>query len=432
MSRDSQDGLKWEETLFAKVPRWTREPSIKAIESVCRQQLGICAGDPCNVSFYAAGAFNKLFLVTCADQSLLMRVSLPVYPRLKARAEVATLGWVRHETKIPVPKVVAFADNNCDEIEFEWILMEPMPGVPAHQRWRKMSMKQKVAFTRRVADFQAELCSRGNPVSVFRNIGTLDLDTRSGNIHIPTAVAPGQLVSLEFFVGDHLHNDVPRGPFRSSYDWLSSQLKKNLLQQEAVFYNPQNDYAREEAEEILGPARRLLSLLPKVFSATEEQPEVTALFHDDLNLHNILVDEDGDITAVVDWESALPIWMATRMPKFLDNKSREEEPKRDRYMDDPSDGTESVEKDSGTDKLDNEGKCSLYWIHRMEYEATQLRKVYKAKLKQLWPDWPLEESCVNADFFDAILECSAGVFVKQLNRWIDSLENGIFIRWADT
>ncbi|KAH7132858.1 hypothetical protein EDB81DRAFT_763375 [Dactylonectria macrodidyma] len=32
--------------------------------------------------------------------------------------------------------------------------------------------------------------------------------------------------------------------------------------------------------------------------------------------------------------------------------------------------------------LDNEGKNELYWIHKMEYEKTQLRNIYTARLKE--------------------------------------------------
>lgn len=134
MSRGSQDGLEWEETLFDFIPHWKREPSLKEIESVCRQQLKVPAEHPCTVSFYAAGTFNKLYLIVCADQSSLMRVTLPVSPRYKTRGEVATLTWVREHTDIPVPKVIAFEDSNDNDIGFEWILMEIMPGAPAYQR----------------------------------------------------------------------------------------------------------------------------------------------------------------------------------------------------------------------------------------------------------------------------------------------------------
>ena len=190
---------------------------------------------------------------------------------------------------------------------------------------------------------------------------------------------------------------------------------------------------REDAEETLGSAQRLLSLLPKVFPEDQEFEVATAIYHDDLSLHNILVNEKGEITGIVDWEcvSAMPIWLTAKTPKFLVGQRREEEPIRDMYADeDPTESANS--KDNGDpDNLDNEGKNSLFWIHLMEYETTKLRAVYEARLRQLWPDWPLGQSDTDVDFFEAVLQCSAGIFVKKVNKWVDSLERGDPIRWAD-
>lgn len=433
MPRISQDGLEWEETLFNLIPRWTREPSLRDIEDVCRRQLGVPVGRPCTASFYAAGAFNRLYLIVCANQSLLMRVTLPVSPRYKTRGEVATLRWVRGHTDIPVPEVIAFEDSNDNDIGFEWILMELMPGTPAYQRWRTMSMEQKSAIAKRVAEFQVQLSCYGLPDSLFRKIGTLDLENAHEDTVTPARVTPGKLISHEIFIGDRLKYDVPRGPFRSSHEWLSSEIRLIILKQTEAFENAEDDDDREDAEEILGSAQRLLSLLPKAFPEDQEDDVATALYHDDLNLHNILVNEQGEITAVVDWQcvSAMPLWMATKIPKFLVGERREDEPIRDNYADEVPTESAEARNESGPDDLDNECKNQLYWIHLMEYETTKLRAVYEARLRELWPHWPCEESHIKVDFIDAVLQCSSGVFVKQVDRWIDSIERGYLIRWSD-
>ncbi|KAK4203378.1 phosphotransferase enzyme family-domain-containing protein [Triangularia verruculosa] len=435
LPRASQDGLEWKETLFDLVPQWTREPSIPAIENVCRQQLGIPSEDRCTVTFLTSGLFNKLYIVECATGPLIMRVTLPVYPRHKTRAEVATLRWVHENTTIPVPKVFGFDDNNENEVGFEWTLMELMEGTSAHRRWRNMSMEQKVAFTRQIAKFQAELSGFGKPVSLFRSIGTLDIQefAQGGDAEHLEKVAPGLLVSHEFFMGDRLHYDVPRGPFHSSHDWLSAELNIILLAQTAVLGSTEDEDDREDAEEILPVARKLLSLVPKVFPVTLDKPEITALYHHDLHLNNILVNEEGEITAVLDWEcvSAMPLWMSTKVPKFLDEPTREEEPQRDLYANEtPEEAAAVIESRHDPDYLDNEGKNQLYFIHRMEYEATQLRKVYEATLRQLWPKWPLEESHAEIDFFQAIAACD-GIWVKRARRWADCMEKGERMRFED-
>ncbi|KAI0444767.1 kinase-like protein [Xylaria telfairii] len=406
MPPDSQDGLAWDHGLFDTVPRWTREPSIPAIERICRKQLNLSPTDLCSIAFYAAGAFNKLYRVDCADQSFLMRISLPVHPHHKTHGEVATLNWVRHNTTAPVPKIIAFDDSNNNEVGFEWIMMELMSGSPAYQTWRAIPMERKVVLTRRIAEIQAELFHYGKQDLAFRNIGTLH---RIESAEAVAAVAPGQMVSHEFFMDHRLRYHVPRGPFRSSYEWLESQLNIIILEQLAAIEEAKDDDDREDAEEILASTRRLLSLLPKIFAQTNEAyTEPTVLWHDDLNLHNILVDEKGEITGIVDWEcvSASPLWITIDMPRYLKGESRPEEPIRDNYANETPEESLASQDCDDPHKLDNEGKNSLYWIHRMDYEATQLREVYKKRLRQLWPDWPPRDSDIKLDFYEALPEAS--------------------------
>lgn len=389
---------------------------------------------PCTAAFHASGLFNKLYMVKCARGPLILRVSLPVYPRHKTRAEVATLRWVRENTAVPVPEVLGYDDGNDNEIGYEWILMELMQGTSAHKRWRTMSMEQKVVLTKQIATFQAELSGLGKPGSMFRSIGTLD--TRAGrkiDAGDPKEFVPGLLVSHEFFMGNHHHYDVPRGLFCSSHDWLSAVLSTILLHQTAVLEETEDEGDREDAEEVSSAARKLLSLLPKVFPPASDEPEATGLYHHDLHLNNILVNEQGEITAVLDWEcvSALPLWMQTKVPKFLDWPARDDEPRRDAYADEtPEEAAAAARRRNDADYLDNEGKNELYFIHMMEYEATQLRKVYEARLKELWLDWPLEESYVKVDFFQAISQCD-GIWVTKASRWADYMEKGEVVRFKD-
>ncbi|KAI9155569.1 Altered inheritance of mitochondria protein 9 [Paramyrothecium foliicola] len=437
MVRPMQDGLRWKQTLFNLVPEWTREPSTGAIESISRQQLKIHSKDPCRVTFHAAGLFNKVYLVHTAGSCFVMRVTLPVYPQHKTRAEVTTLKWVRETTSVPVPKVFGFDDSNDNEIGFEWILMEYMQGTLARKRWRTMSMDQKVALTKQFAMFQFELSGLEKQESAFTSIGTLDvqkscLQDNSEAMIAMIKPAPGRLVSHEFFMGDHLGYDIPRGPFRSSHDWLSTLLAIIKRHQTWILETSEDEDDIEDAEAILPVTQTLLDLLPKAFPTYLTSPEPTALYHDDLNLNNILVNDQGQVTAVLDWEcvSALPLWMLPRVPKFLDGELREDEPRRDSYRDETiEEAAAEAAKRNDPHDLDNEGKTDLYWIHKMEYETTQLRKVYKAKLKELCPEWA-EERTLESDLYEAALQCD-GLWMGKAQRWAERTKKGEFVRFED-
>lgn len=169
---------------------------------------------------------------------------------------------------------------------------------------------------------------------------------------------------------------------------------------------------------------------PRSSPTALDESEATGLYHHDLHLNNILVNGEGEIAAVLDWEcvSALPLWMLTKAPKFLDWPAREEEPQRDTYADETPKA--SVAPARKRNDLDNGGKNELYYIHGMEYETTQLRKVYEARLRELWLDRPLEESHVETDFFQAVSQCD-GICVKKTRRWADRMAKGEIVRLED-
>jgi len=270
-----------------------------------------------------------------------------------------------------------------------------------------MTMEQKVVFTQRIATFQAELLRQGKAESPLERIGTLTLNGSANEQQKDSAagrpIDVGQLVTPEFFMGDNLFYNVPRGPFNSSHDWLAAQLNIILVHQTAILNKTDDEDEQEDAENSLSVARKLLSLAPKVFPPSPDVAETTALYHHDLHINNILVSDQGEITAVLDWEcvSALPLWVATRPPKFLEEPVREEEPLAEDYADTVND--------------------DLYGIHRMEYEATQLRKVYETRLKELWPGWPLGEKDVEVDFYQAVSLCD-GPWRKWVGKWVDRLD----------
>ncbi|KAK4445488.1 phosphotransferase enzyme family-domain-containing protein, partial [Podospora aff. communis PSN243] len=366
----------------------------------------------------------------------MMRISLPVDPGAKTRGEVATLQLVRRKTDVPIPKVIAYDDTSSSEIGFEWILMELMPGRPAYYRWRRMTMPQKETLVSRVADFQAQLfrCgpSSSGPLSSsrggFRSIGTLTTSETSLS-------SPGPIVSKIFFEGPHFHYTVPRGPFSSSHDWLRSHLMIIIKEHTTALSNA--DAAdREYAEGVLRVTRKLLRLLPKIFPSHIHPPERTVLWHDELSLMNLMVDDAGRITAVIDWEcvSTMPRWVASQMPEFLRGTRREEKPDRSRYTDVSETGSSDFSTSDGGgedglgDSLDNEGKTELYWIHLMEYEQTQLRKVYAARMRHLRPEWDVEvaEGHLKVDFLEAVTKCGGGFYLRRIEQWVDAVERKEF------
>lgn len=106
----NQEGLAWKRRIWGFQPCWTREPDIQIIREIARPYLSSaeCRDPVCQVDFFAQGAFNKLYKVSNKTAALLMRVTLPVDPQYKTWSEVSTLSFLRANTDIPVPRVIAF------------------------------------------------------------------------------------------------------------------------------------------------------------------------------------------------------------------------------------------------------------------------------------------------------------------------------------
>lgn len=423
MTSISRNGLAWDESGFDITPVWTKQPSLEAIANVSREKLQIADSEACRVSFYAAGSFNKLFLVQTSQRQLLMRVSLPVHPRSKTRGEVITLRFLRRETDTPIPEVIAFDDSCNNDIGFEWILMELMPGVSAYKKWRTLTTFQKVAIVQRIAELQAQIFNHA-----FSGIGTLTVGDEQQN----RQEQPGEMVSRFYFWGNHFDYDVACGPFRSTHDWLASYLEIIIKDQIKAIDEAEDEEGEEDAAFALALAHRLLHLLPKTFPPLESHPEQSVILHEDLSLSNILINEQGEITALLDWEcvSAMPLWMTTTVPKFLRGSDREEEPKRQDYAD--VNDNESAE-DTEDGDLDNEGKNELYWIHLMEYEKTKLRRLYHAHMRKLRPGWDteIERNAIMADFVGAVFRCGQGFYLRRIAQWVDVIEKGNLSRLQD-
>ncbi|KAF4849619.1 hypothetical protein CGCSCA4_v004224 [Colletotrichum siamense] len=351
MSRPNRDGLVWEhDAIWGPSPEWAREPSLEAIEKVCRRHLNFDENSRCDVSPYGKWGGKKTYLVQGNDRKAIMRVFLPLDPGYQTR----------------VPEVFVFDDSSDNEIGFEWMLMEFMPGIRAHKRWRKMPMAKKEAIAEKMADYHAQILDAGTRLKEFRTVGTLYFDELKENDQPPSELhfTPGRVVDYVFFCGNNYNYDIPRGPFESSQERLKSLLNIIILEKTAEAENAETESDKDE---------------PEAIAETVPWSPIT-------DLEDILIDDDGNITGLVNWNSVstMPSWFLTQMPSFLDGKVRNREPVREIYGNDNGD-------DWKDDGLDSEGKTILYWEHLMQFEQTKLRKLYTARMEKLRSGWSVEE-----------------------------------------
>ncbi|OAF60260.2 hypothetical protein VC83_02768 [Pseudogymnoascus destructans] len=119
-----------------------------------------------------------------------------------------------------------------------------------------------------------------------------------------------RIVSMHFFWGDHIHQDVSRGPFSSTRNWMDARLalSEHDCRSTLTKYSDRNgidtddEDALDDAQRTLNIVNRLKALVGQIFSIGHLEDEPSMLFHDDLSQHNILVDDGGALTGVLDWE----------------------------------------------------------------------------------------------------------------------------------
>ncbi|KAK3348676.1 hypothetical protein B0T25DRAFT_591390 [Lasiosphaeria hispida] len=245
------------------------------------------------------------------------------------------------------------------------MLIELKPGKPTWQAWRKMTMAAKIWMVEQMADFQSQIFRHE-----FQSIGTLLLG--EGEAPDTAAVKPGRVVMQHYFQDERYDIDILPSPYRSTYDWLHAYISLLQQQQQKLIleYAVYQEY-KDDATATLSLADNLAALLPKIFPAMVAQPKQTVLLHSDLSLANIVVDDDGKVTAVVDWECC---------------------------------------------GLDGHRAPPKHLIH---YETTQLRKIYTAKMKELWLQWEVEEvndGFLRRDFPRAIQRCAVVRYLPSCDR----------------
>lgn len=231
---------------------------------------------------------------------------------------------------------------------------------------------------------------------------------------------------IPIFVADKLNSKVPRGPFKSSYAWLEAYLRTTLNEQRKLAETEEDEGDRIYSKRAAEVAELLADFLPEICATFTFTSMKTALWHDHLSFDKLLVDDQGRISGVLDWTVAFvsPLWYRTKHPRFLDNIEREEKPHPDQYGD-------ALEEDYTRAEIEfNEGKDQLYWIHLLEYELTQMRKIYKAHMVALMPDWEeqLSRAVLKLDFYRAIQFCEGGFFLPEVCQWLNCVRLGEKVR----
>lgn len=211
------------------------------------------------------------------------------------QSEVATLKFLERTT-VPSPRVFDFATETANNpVGVGYILMEKVPGKSL--RWALATKEQRKNVMAQLADVFIEL--HKYPFDLF---GSLD---DPGHTHI----GPFARESLTDFVQSEMR---PIGPFSSPDQYHRSSLRLILdLILRGEMYS-------QQAIDAYLIHRFLLDLIPSVapspLPSSTHNDQSYYLKHADDKGDHIMVDEDFNITAIIDWE-----WAYTAPPAHAFN-----------------------------------------------------------------------------------------------------------------
>ncbi|KAF2189972.1 hypothetical protein K469DRAFT_625997, partial [Zopfia rhizophila CBS 207.26] len=267
-------------------------------------------------------------------------------------SEAATLKYIRKYSSIPVPEVYSYSSTTLNEIGVPFILMSKARGSPLGTRtWHSLlhdipnssviprqclTEKERKKVMRQLGAITSQLsCLR------LDKIGSLFEE--EGCYSVKTCLSPGLLLH-----GRHTLKDIPRGPFSQENEYFSSLISALLLHiqylslEHHAFFAPvpvpaeYNSYASylsatdrwndfitvgskidssKNRLDYFIAGRLLEGMIPSLISESEAFASTFGdgfpICHPDLSTSNIFVDDDFNITCIIDWAFSSSVPNAT-------------------------------------------------------------------------------------------------------------------------
>ncbi|EEP78409.1 predicted protein [Uncinocarpus reesii 1704] len=248
------------------------------------------------------GGFSRAFIFTTDDgRRVVAKFPMPVAgsPRFITNSEVATITYLKSNTKISIPEILDWNDDPSNPIGSAYIIMQHAGGVSLQQAWPGMSSLQKMH------------CIRDINKNIMQ-LSKLDFPAY-GSLYFSDATFFGseskfKLQDEKYCVGPHCKTtywDCNVGEPRYYHFKGPNQGPSLLNQGQAVF--------------------------PKLIQHPQLQSNAApTIFHPDLHKRNIFVSEDDPtvVTNLIDWQSASiepAFYYSDDVPDFAKPPSEETE-----------------------------------------------------------------------------------------------------------
>lgn len=264
------------------------------------------------------GAYNILFPVRFADGARWI-LKIPAAGGSEARwddsaaraleSEALTMRMLTKNTSMPIPMVHAFDASMQNPLGCPFILMDYVSGRPLYERWfndTAFENKEDLeAFRTRTLETLATSMAQLTQFTYNRS-GSLSFDAKGNFRELGPARVYDAATMHNNLYNDKTSNDLPFrdvGPFLDLRDYLRHMVDRH----------------RPSSERFgIGLYRMLALFIEWLPEDYVKAPFV--LIHPDFDLQNVLVEEDGTVCGLIDWDgvAAEPRYLGCESyPKWL-------------------------------------------------------------------------------------------------------------------
>ncbi|KAK8079501.1 hypothetical protein PG997_007319 [Apiospora hydei] len=472
-----QIGVEWETEefdYFNPYPVWSCEPEAHEVVELLKEVVSPLV--EYNVKLLHKSAYSRFFEVEWDNERYVLKLTVPVCPELKTWSE----------------NLYSVSANN--PVGCEWILMRKVSGKPLFQCWHDMEWSRKMRLVEQLAEYTARVYD-----NEFEGIGSLYPAAPGDPDHRPEH--KGVEATMPFFWnGRYYKHRRQYGPYETYKDWAFDRLDLACADAEAVLPKLENREIRKIPWRIQALVAKLKELHDVLFTApvaeekegpkgtTKDDPidllsdsededvaelagdnnanmsvpfnceEKCMLWHTNLSMDNIFVDDTGVITGVLDWEcvSAIPRSIGCQLPALLlEGHDRTHEPRLEHYwtfsdtiprqspipsIEDEDEDEVAIASDDSENYLNGQprgrprhrrphpqvGPTPAYWQARREWELTVLRHHFVRTMSDRSLGWHMchKYHALKRDFETAVQYCDEPVLLDVVEAWVGDVGEG--------
>ena len=324
--------VQTEDPEFASIIASINPMHLEELALTIRRQLfnGLPPEVSCTVSTPPrAGSYNIVYKLSFSD-GIKWAIRIPADGDVRKPSrirsfhlDIVTQRFISSRTSIPIPRIHYWSLDSNNILSRPFVIMDFIPGTNLSKLWNDRnwitSQKREKIFEQ-IARWMTELSALE-----FDQIGCLDWDEASGTHRI--VPFPDSSLFLVRLSEEQDSAAVPAGPFNTAHEYLSFLLTLRR---------------RFSDSSILAILQLFLSALP---DSTLDGPPFT-LCPPDFDFQNVLVDDDGTITGIIDWDgvrtlprqggaAAYPAWLTVDWNPMSYGWRKDSSPEHNMHYDSP-------------------------------------------------------------------------------------------------